>query len=235
MNQDVNESVQRLEYNTGHRLDNLTSSIVSYTQTQQTGWVGAPGTWERPEIEDVGTRGDTEQTQVQIEVQYGASKRRKCTCRSQAPLATKTPMWLGGAIGFLLLKYNPAKPKPCPACEDETFSGHQSFKMSYFFPTWMARSMMHVHYTYSPHYGHNVSLKTIRTVSKYADIFSFAQHGNVQGMRRLFELKLASPLDVSLEEGRSALHHAATAFEPKIWQFLISQGADAHLEDHHNL
>jgi len=33
-----------------------------------------------------------------------------------------------------------------------------------------------------------------------------AQHGNIQGMKRLFEQKLASPFDISLEKGSSALH-----------------------------
>jgi hypothetical protein len=72
--------------------------MVSYTQTREREWVGALGTWERPQIEEAGATNDTEQTQVQIEVQYGTNKRCKCTCRSQTPLATKTPMWLGGAI-----------------------------------------------------------------------------------------------------------------------------------------
>ncbi|OBT74411.1 hypothetical protein VF21_06835 [Pseudogymnoascus sp. 05NY08] len=65
-----------------------------------------------------------------------------------------------------------------------------------------------------------------RVVSATAPIFSYAQHNNIEGIRRLFKEGLASPFDVSYEEGRSALHYAVTAEKPEMVKFLLTEHAD---------
>ena len=66
--------------------------------------------------------------------------------------------------------------------------------------------MMSVQLSWNPMSGHTVSLRTPRSISSKSNVFMLAQHGNIQGMKRLFEQRLASPFDISHEEGRSALH-----------------------------
>jgi hypothetical protein len=111
---------------------------------------------------------------------------------------------------------------------------------------------MYLQFNYTPWQGHTISLKMPRVIAGNSPVFSFAQHDNIDAMKRLFEEGLASPFDVSYEEGRSALHvseplrpysrakltrskYAVTAQKPDMVKFLLQQHADPEAEDNNSL
>lgn len=130
-----------------------------------------------------------------------------CNCDCHSPVAVTTPQWLGSTMGTLIIRYS-KDPRACRLCakKDCRKATQSVLKTNYYFPRWLLRHAMCLQFNYSPWAGHSVSLRTPRVVSANSPIFSFAQHNNINGMRRLFEGGLASPFDVSYEEGRSALH-----------------------------
>jgi hypothetical protein len=134
-----------------------------------------------------------------------------CRCDCHSPLAMNTPQWLGSAIGTLLIRYT-RDPRSCQKCATKDCrKGTQSIlKTNYYFPQWLLSHAMCLHFNYTPRTGHTISLRMPRVVSATSPIFSFAQHNNIEGVRRLFKEGLASPFDVSYEEGRSALHVSVT-------------------------
>lgn len=120
----------------------------------------------------------------------------------------RTPQWLGSAFGSLLISYSRPSPDSCRTCSRKPCSDNteSSFRSRYYFPTWMLHRMFSVQCILNPLGGCNISLKTPRAVSSRSMVFTLAQHGNIRGMQRLFEQRVASPYDISIEEGRSALH-----------------------------
>lgn len=130
-----------------------------------------------------------------------------CSCSCHTPVSVHTPQWLGSAFGTLQVKYS-KDPSSCRYCaHKDCRKGPQPvLKTNYYFPRWLLRHAMCLQLDYSPWGGHSVSLRTPRVISANSPVFSYAQHNNISGMRRLFQQNLASPFDVSYEEGRSALH-----------------------------
>ena len=131
-----------------------------------------------------------------------------CSCHCHAQLAVRTPQWLGSAFGSLLISYSRPSPESCRACSRKSCSDNteSSFRSRYYFPPWMLHRMFSFQCIWNPLSGCNISLKTPRAVSSRSTVFTLAQHGNIKGMQRLFEQRVASPYDISIEEGRSALH-----------------------------
>ena len=171
--------------------------------------IGLSDSLESRSIEEVQ---DTE-TEVEVEVestvvQQSRPRIEACSCDCHTPLALRTPQWLEPTVGTMLVRYSRNSLGSCQSCSQRSCSrGSQGIlKTHYSFPGWFMRRMMCLQYSWSPFSGHNVSLRTPRTVSSRSNVFLFAQHSNIKGMRRLFEQNLASPFDVSFEEGRSPLH-----------------------------
>lgn len=131
-----------------------------------------------------------------------------CSCNCHAQLAVRTPQWLGSTFGSLLISYSRPSPESCRACSRKSCSDNteSSFRSRYYFPPWMLHRMFSFRCIWNPLSGCNISLKTPRAVSSRSMVFTLAQHGNIRGMQRLFEQREASPYDISIEEGRSALH-----------------------------
>ena len=133
---------------------------------------------------------------------------RSCSCNCHTTRALKTPQWLGSAVGTLSIQYNHTASQSCKACNRRSCDNVSDnvLKTQFYFPSWFLHRMMAVQLSWSPMSGHTISLRTPRSISSKSNIFMLAQHGNIQGMQRLFEQRLASPFDISLDEGRSALH-----------------------------
>jgi len=79
--------------------------------------------------------------------------------------------------------------------------------------------------------GPVVSLKMQRTVPGDADIFVCAKTGNIDRMKSLFRQGLASPNDVSITSGITALHFAISYQHVDICKLLLQANADPFLED----
>lgn len=131
-----------------------------------------------------------------------------CNCNCHAPTALRSPQWLGSAVGTLQISYSRATTGPCRPCSRRSCNHDPEslFQSRYYFPPWMLHRMLSLHCKWDALGGCTFALKTPRAVSSRSTVFTLAQHGNIGGMQRLFEQRLASPYDISIEEGRSALH-----------------------------
>ncbi|XMA18428.1 hypothetical protein WAI453_011219 [Rhynchosporium graminicola] len=76
-----------------------------------------------------------------------------------------------------------------------------------------------------------MSLATPRVVPDNSDIFVYAVRGDIAGMKSLFEQRIASPFDIGVGTGRSALHYAVNYDHLELAGFLIHTGANAHTPD----
>ena len=137
-----------------------------------------------------------------------------CNCNCHAPTAVRTPQWLGSVFGSLLVSYSKTSSEPCRACSRQSCKNdnNNDFHGRYYFPPWLLHRMFSVQYTWSTLGNCNFALRTPRAVSSRSTVFTLAQHGNIKGMQRLFDDKKASPYDISIEEGRSALHVSSFQF-----------------------
>ena len=241
-NQHLLDSFQSFEANIAHRLDalQLNPLLVQNGDAMQT-----------PEATRPSMADDESSFKGIIEPRLPLI--RSCSCNCHATMTVKTPQWLGSAVGTLSIRYNRTSSQPCKACNRRSCENVNDnvLKTQFYFPSWFLHRMMSLQLSWNPMSGHTVSLRTPRSISSKSNVFMLAQHGNIQGMQRLFEQRLASPFDISLDEGRSALHvslplifetyplillqFAVTATQPKMVAFLLSQGADPRFEDHNML
>jgi hypothetical protein len=79
-------------------------------------------------------------------------------------------------------------------------------KVTYHFPHWLLARMIHFVLTLSYMKGPGVSLSMPRVIPDNAPVLTFAVQGNLDGIRSLFSKGIASPYDVALSNGRTALH-----------------------------
>ncbi|KAI9666521.1 MAG: hypothetical protein M1821_004457 [Bathelium mastoideum] len=76
-----------------------------------------------------------------------------------------------------------------------------------------------------------LTLRVPRIINGNADIFIFAEQGNMVGIQRLFERRQASVDDVASSTGRTALHYAIVYNKVNLCRFLLKQGAKRDAED----
>lgn len=97
--------------------------------------------------------------------------------------------------------------------------------------------------------GPQVSLRVPQVVPDNSAVFECAVQGDLAGMRLLFDQGIASPFDVGIGTGRTALHvrtspkpmqhlnpdilqqYAVNYDHPKVARFLLGVGASPHAED----
>jgi ankyrin repeat protein len=80
-------------------------------------------------------------------------------------------------------------------------------------------------------FGLSRGVKVPRIVPASARIFRHALLGEVDTMRGLFEVGLASPLDVDAETGITPLHSAVSAANRSAIKYLLHRGADRDAKD----
>jgi hypothetical protein len=149
----------------------------------------------------------TPRLKVQTSV-YSQSCGHLCRCRCHTESTFTSPRWLRIVLGSLFVGYAGVPGLHNVSCDDEACqqAGHGCFKVAYHFPAWFLTRMITIQDRWSPLGGHIVSMRTPRVVSPKAEIFIYAQQGNIEGLQLLFKERKASPFDVSSSEGRSALH-----------------------------
>jgi hypothetical protein len=109
---------------------------------------------------------------------------------------------------------SPGIPRLRPKCNERSchLESQPLMYITYFFPTWCPARMISLMISITPLAGPVISLKTQRTVSADSDIFVCAKTGNIDRMKYLFENGLASPHDVSISSGITALHVGSLYF-----------------------
>ena len=126
----------------------------------------------------------------------------KCSCHVQSVF--KTPQVLQEITGYLLLGYSGRhilQQQCIPSCLRRTLKPMQ---MTYFFPRWFVSRAISISMsnTISP----TLSIKSRRVVPEVNQLFSLSKFGDVEGIRCLFNNRLASPDDVHIRWGKTALH-----------------------------
>lgn len=130
-------------------------------------------------------------------------------CKYHTSLNIRSPRWLGTAIGRVLIHYSSGTAPKCLNCSSKSCRGssRNTIRSMYYFPGWIMRRMISIQMSWNQVYRLDTfTLTAPRVISTNSSVFLFAQHGNIEGMQRLFSEHLASPFDISLEEGRSPLH-----------------------------
>ncbi|KAH0535963.1 hypothetical protein FGG08_007137 [Glutinoglossum americanum] len=105
-------------------------------------------------------------------------------------------------------------------------------QISYCFPKWLLMRVVSFVVTKTSVGDPVACLKVRRSVPVHADILRLASLGEVSNMTTLFEKRTASPMDISISDGRSVLHTAVNTLQLGACKFLIHAGADPFLEDH---
>ena len=126
----------------------------------------------------------------------------KCSCHGQSVF--KTPQVLQQITGYLLLGYSGRhilQQQCIPSYFRRTL---KSMQMTYFFPRWFVSRAISISmsHTMSP----TLSIKSRRVVPEVNQLFSLSKFGDVEGIRCLFNSRLASPDDVHIRWGKTALH-----------------------------
>ena len=126
----------------------------------------------------------------------------KCSCHVQSVF--KTPQLLQEITGCLLLGYSGRhilQQQCISSCLRRT---QNSMQMTYFFPRWFVSRAISISMsnTISP----TLSIKSRRVVPEVNQLFSLSKFGDVEGIRCLFNDRLASPDDVHIRWGKTALH-----------------------------
>ncbi len=145
-------------------------------------------------------------TQIQVEVTVAEDLLSICGCSCHTPLAVRTPAWLGNAVGVLLVRWY-RSPGACVRCSIRACKAErrQTLSTRYFFPWWMMRRLVDFEAGWRSTQRLALTLRTTNVIPDDSTVFLFAQHNNIDGIKRLFEQRLASPFDVSLR-GRTPLH-----------------------------
>ncbi|KAK0512762.1 hypothetical protein JMJ35_004779 [Cladonia borealis] len=131
--------------------------------------------------------------------------------------------------GYLLLGYSGRhilQQQCVPSCFRRTL---KSMQMTYFFPRWFVGRAISISMsnTISP----TLSIKSRRVVPEVNQLFSLSKFGDVEGIRFLFNNRLASPDDVHIRWGKTALHFAVDHSHIDLCQLLINCGADPEWVD----
>ena len=127
-----------------------------------------------------------------------------CRCRCHVQSVLKTPQLLQQITGYLLLGYSGShilRQQCIPSCLQKTL---KSMQMTYFLPRWFVSRAISISIsnTVSPTF----SIKSRKVVPEVNQLFSLSKFGDVDGIRRLFDNRLASPDDVHVRGGSTALH-----------------------------
>lgn len=110
-------------------------------------------------------------------------------------------------LGSLFVGYN-GIPSLSSKCNEKYCQGQSAptLRLSYYFPSWFLNRTLQFAILGSCVGGPQISLSLPKVVADNSDVFVFAVQGNLDGMRSLFKRGAASPFDVGVGTGRTALH-----------------------------
>ncbi|KAL2048490.1 hypothetical protein N7G274_000402 [Stereocaulon virgatum] len=158
--------------------------------------------------------------------------KRACSCACHGVYRLKSPSVLQNVIGSLLVKSNGLYGLSQPCNE---FSYRRNFsasiRLSYHFPEWllnlMVSSIVISNQLTSPH----LSLVAPRIVAYKFKIIDSAFAGSVDGITRLFELRLASSCDLSDDYGCTPFHYVVDKGHMYLCRFLLKAEARPDITD----
>lgn len=156
------------------------------------------------------THGTIRSAQVAVNVaRYSAAPRcdTDCPCACHKRLFLRSPKLLEQLVGRLFLGYTclPFLKQPCTSvtCHQRSVA---SASMTYFLPRWFSEKAVSATFMSTPLGNPSLNLKIRRVVPEMSQLFRLSRYGDAQGLRDLFVSGMASPDDVHIRGGWSALH-----------------------------
>ena len=159
---------------------------------------------------------------------YMATCLPSCPCSCHAPQRSASPSILNSILGRLFVGYS-GLPVISPKCDDEECQGGRAkqVSMEYWFPMSIWSTIVRVEMGTRLNGVPWFHLEALRRVPDSSQCVSFAQSGNIAGLRHLFRHGLASPRDVSSSRGYTLLRWALYSKQYETVEFLVHAGADA--------
>jgi hypothetical protein len=119
----------------------------------------------------------------------------------------QSPQQLEFFVGSLFLGYS-GLPQPWRECNERTCQRQSipTIRVSYYFPSWFLTRVLQITFAMSYMKGPELILNCPRVVEDDSPVIFQAVQGNLQHIQYLFNEGLASPYDVALSNGRTALH-----------------------------
>ncbi|KFY91368.1 hypothetical protein V498_05505 [Pseudogymnoascus sp. VKM F-4517 (FW-2822)] len=159
---------------------------------------------------------------------YMVACRPGCLCTCHLQQRSTTPGVLNRVLGQLFVGYA-GLPALSPKCNIEGCQKSRASQISleYWFPWgFFSSTIVRMQVGYQPNIGTIMQLDTLRRVPDTAQCVNFALHGDIKGLKYLFDHGLASPRDVSATRGYSVLRWALYGKQYKTCEFLVNAGAD---------
>jgi hypothetical protein len=201
-----------------------------------------------------GTTTSSSTVQFQTTVTHESRCPPACTCQCHKVATFRYPAWTRHLIGSLFVGYSGIPLINTRKCNEKSCRGGKRFlvKLSYFFPSWLVARMVFAISASSNLFDvPDPFVRVPRVVKSSSDIFILAQKGNILEMQKLIAEARGSILDINGNEGRSALHvsfhpghfccfadivqFAISARQSEMCHFLLTQGADARVEDRYSM
>jgi hypothetical protein len=130
-----------------------------------------------------------------------------CSCICHRPCYLQTAQSVDFLLGSLFIGYScfPIRRRGCNerTCRQQSIP---TIKVSYYFPRWFLNRVIQFKAWSSYMQGPSLSLNVPRVIPDDSPVLSFAVQGNLAEIRSLFNKGLASPYDIGLSNGRTALH-----------------------------
>lgn len=138
---------------------------------------------------------------------YKGSCRAWCSCRCHRQIRGHAMAGNISVVGFLFIclsggRYN------FQTCNEPRCQRKQglTFRLDYVFPAWLLARAVYLIFTFSQLSGPKFTPRWSGTFSGDAKIFMLTIDGDLDGIKKLFADKEASPHDVAISTGRTALH-----------------------------
>ena len=178
-------------------------------------------------------RADSVTSPLALKVSHPSRCDLSCRCKCHLPRNFHSPARLKPFLGVLYGGYVgiPALKPPCPYRQcNGTAIGR--LEVTYVFPAWFVARAVSLALKMDPLDGPELNIRTYRTRPYMDPIFSYVYDQYVDKLQDLIVRKAASVLDVTSDNGHSALHIAMRVGQMKAVHLLLQCGAEQHLENH---
>ena len=129
-----------------------------------------------------------------------------CSCNCHIQTVFKTPQLLQQITGLLLLGYSGRFILRQQCISSCLRKDPKPLQMTYFFPRWFVSRAISFSMSNTMQNTPTLVIKFRRVVPEASPLFSLSKFGDVEGIKTLFENRLASPDDVHIWGGWTALH-----------------------------
>ena len=166
-------------------------------------------------LSPVGSCGDSS-------IGYRGSCRSWCSCKCHQKFRFHSMSSTMSALGLLFMCLSGGR-YSLQSCDEPQCLRKQDLRMrlAYVFPPWLLAQALCVIFTISCLGRPKFTPRWCGTFSGDAKIFTFAIEGDLEGLKKLFEEKAASPHDVAVSTGRTALH--VSIFIEAFWNNIFAR------------